>query len=59
MSGPTWQSAHQLPHIGVTQTIGKRMFSVKNKANKTLGFIKRNLHQCPDENKEQCLHLPC
>ena len=35
--------------ITITETLNWKTYilNVKNKANKTLGFIKRNLHSCP------------
>ena len=61
MSGHTLQSVDQHPYLGViiTKTLNwkAQVSNVKNKANKTLGFIKRNLHSCP-EGIEPSLHLP-
>ena len=52
MSGHTLQSVDQHPYLGViiTKTLNwkAQVSDVKNKANKTLGFIKRNLHSCPE-----------
>ena len=52
MSGHTLQSVDQHPYLGViiTKTLNwkAQVSNVKNKANKTLGFIKRNLHSCPE-----------
>ena len=60
MSGHTLQSVDQHPYLGViiTKTLNwkAQVSDVKNKANKTLGFIKRNLH--PRSNKGSSLHLP-
>ena len=53
MSGHTLQSVDQLPYLGViiakTPNWKAQVSNVKNKANKTLGFIKRNLHSCLEE----------
>ena len=52
MSAHTLQSVDQHPYLGViiTKTLNwkAQVSNVKNKANKTLGFIKRNLHSCPE-----------
>ena len=57
MSGYTLQSVDQHPYLGViiTKTLNwkEQVSNVKNKANKTLGFIKRNLHTCPEEIKSR------
>ena len=41
--------------ITITETLNWKMLvlNVKNKANKTLGFIKRNLRSCPERIKAQ------
>ena len=41
--------------ITITETLNwkKHILNVKNKAIKTLGFIKRNLHSCPERIKAQ------
>jgi len=41
--------------ITITENLNWKMhvLNVKNKANKTLGFIKRNLHSCPERIKAQ------
>ena len=45
--------------ITITETINWKThnLNVKNKANKTLGFIKRNLHSCPDIIKAQAYSI--
>ena len=47
---------HQ-PHLGITTSERlnwkTHILDVKNKANKTLGCIKRNLHPCPERVKAQ------
>ena len=55
ISGHILQSLDQHPYLGVTitKTLNWKahVSKIKNKANKTLGFIKRNLHSCPEEIK--------
>ena len=45
------------PYLGVTitETLSWKthITNVKNRANKTLGFIKRNLNSCPEKTKAQ------
>ena len=57
ISGHILQSLDQHPYLGVTitKTLNWKahVSKIKNKANKTLGFIKRNLHSCPEEIKSR------
>ena len=57
ISGHILQSLEQHPYLGVTitKTLNWKahVSKIKNKANKTLGVIKRNLHSCPEEIKSR------
>ena len=52
MQGQTLKAVDHQPYLAIT--ISERLnwkthiLDVKNKANKTLGCIKRNLHSCPE-----------
>ena len=51
----TLKSVDHQPYLGITisETLNWKthILDVKNKANKTLGCIKRNLHSCPERVK--------
>ena len=57
MLGQTLKAADHQPYLGITisETLNWKthILDVKNKANKTLGCIKRNLHSCPERVKVQ------
>ena len=57
MLGQTVKAVDHQPYLGITnsETLNWKthFLDVKNKANKTLGCIKRNLHLCPERVKAQ------
>ena len=57
MLGQTVKAVDHQPYLGITisETLNWKthILDVKNKANKTLGCIKRNLHSCPERVKAQ------
>ena len=57
MLGQTLKAVDHQPYLGITisETLNWKthILDVKNKANKTLGCIKRNLHSCPERVKAQ------
>ena len=57
MLGQTVKAVDHQPYLGITnsETLNWKthILDVKNKANKTLGCIKRNLHLCPERVKAQ------
>ena len=57
MLGQTLKAVDHQPYLGITisDTLNWKthILDVKNKANKTLGCIKRNLHSCPERVKAQ------
>ena len=57
MLGQTLRAVDHQPYLGITisETLNWKTHAleVKNKANKTLGCIKRNLHSCPERFKAQ------
>ena len=57
LSGHTLEAVDHQTYLGITitETLSWKthILNVKNKANKTLGFIKRNLHICPEKVKKQ------
>ena len=57
MLGQTLKAVDHQPYLGITisETLNWKthILDVKNKANKALGCIKRNLHSCPERVKAQ------
>ena len=57
MLGQTLKAVDHQPYLGITvsETLNWKthILDVKNKANKILGCIKRNLHLCPERVKAQ------
>ena len=52
MLGETLKAVDHQPYLGITIS-ETHILDVKNKANKALGCIKRNLHSCPERVKAQ------
>ena len=61
MLGQTVKAVDHQPYLGITnsETLNWKthVLDVKNKANKTLGCVKRNLHLCPERVKAASIHL--
>ena len=57
MLGQTLKAVDHQPYLGITisETLNWKthILDVKNKANKALGCIKRNLHSCAEELKHK------
>ena len=58
MLGHTLQAVdHYYPYLGVSLSENlnwkPHILNITNKANSTLGFVKRNLHHCPQKVKDQ------
>ena len=57
MLGHTLQAVDRYPYLGVSLSENlswkPHILNITNKANSTLGFVKRNLHHCPQKGKDQ------
>ena len=57
MLGHTLQAVDHYPYLGVSLSENlnwkPHILNITNKANSTLGFVKRNLHHCPQKVKDQ------
>ena len=57
MLGQTLKAVDHQPYLGITISETRKwkthVLNVQNKANRTLGCIKRNLHSCPERVKAQ------
>ena len=57
LDGTVLESVHHHPYLGIELTSnlnwGKHISNIVGKANRTLGFLRRNLGKCPESVKNQ------